>query len=52
MIHFQDASRVSLVPDEWLIRVANEVLGLTILLSEIYVSIVEKQPPGKVFAIT
>ena len=38
--------------DEWLLRVGNEVLDLAILLSEIYVSIVEKQPSEKELAIT
>lgn len=52
MVHFQAASRVLLVLDELLIRLENEVLDVTILLSEICVLIVEKQPPEKVFAIT
>ena len=50
---FSAANKISLIVDELLIRIKNEVLDLIILLSEIYVSIFsEKHPWAKKPAIT
>lgn len=42
---FSVANRISLMVDELLVRMKNEVLDLIILLSEIYVSIFGEKHP-------